>query len=53
MWCFQAKRRISAYLDDELAEDQRGVLEEHLGQCADCAGELECLRAQSVSLRQI
>jgi anti-sigma factor RsiW len=53
MWCFQAKRRISAYLDDELAADQRRALEEHLGQCAGCEGELERLRAQSASLRQI
>lgn len=53
MWCFRARRRISAYLDDELAADQRTALEEHLEQCADCAGELERLEEQSRALRQV
>ena len=52
MWCFRARRWISASLDDELAPDRRAVLEEHLGRCADCAGELARLEAQSRALRQ-
>lgn len=52
MWCFRARRWISAYLDDELSPDRRTALEEHLGRCADCAGELERLEAQSRALRQ-
>jgi anti-sigma factor RsiW len=53
MWCFQARRWVSAYLDEELASDRRAVLKEHLGRCADCAGELERLEAQSRALRQV
>lgn len=34
--CWQARQEVSGYLDDELASDERTVLEAHLGGCATC-----------------
>lgn len=34
--CWDARSRISDYLDDELAARQRGQLEAHLGACSTC-----------------
>src|SRR6478672_1878636 len=36
--------RLSEYLDDELAPDERRQLEAHLAQCRECAGTLDQLR---------
>lgn len=36
--------RLSEYLDDELARDERRVLEAHLAECPECAGTLDQLR---------
>jgi predicted anti-sigma-YlaC factor YlaD len=40
MWCFQAKRCISAYLDDQLSPQRRIALEAHLAVCEHCKSEL-------------
>lgn len=53
MWCFQAKRWISAYLDDELDRDRLAALEEHLERCHSCSTELDRLRSQSSALRAV
>lgn len=41
MACDEYKNRLMGYLDDELSEDERRRVEQHLAQCADCASELE------------
>lgn len=37
--------RLSEYLDDELAPEERAEIERHLAGCADCSGALEELHA--------
>jgi anti-sigma factor RsiW len=39
-----APRRMSAYLDGELASRSRGRIERHTGECAECRGVLHSLR---------
>ena len=34
--CWDARQKVSGYLDDELSADERTVLEAHLGGCATC-----------------
>jgi anti-sigma factor RsiW len=41
------KENLSGYLDGALAERERGRVEAHLQDCADCRSELEALRAVS------
>lgn len=53
MRCFQAKRWISAYFDDELDGDRRAALEEHLQRCRSCSSELDQLRSQSAALGEV
>jgi RNA polymerase sigma-70 factor (ECF subfamily) len=36
MRCWKARRRISAYLDDELEPDGRRAIEDHLSSCPTC-----------------
>ena len=43
--------RLSEYLDDELASEERAALELHLRDCATCAGVLADLRAVVVRAR--
>lgn len=40
--------RLSAYIDDELSASEKGLVEGHLAQCAQCADDLRTLR-QTVS----
>lgn len=41
MNCFTCERNLSAYLDDELAMDERLEVEAHLDECEACRGEFE------------
>lgn len=43
MKCKRAKRRLSAFLDDELKEKEREGIKTHLKGCPSCARELEAL----------
>lgn len=38
------RKLISSYIDGELNEDKRSLLESHLNGCRECAGELEELQ---------
>jgi hypothetical protein len=42
--------RLRAYLDGELSADEHRVVRVHLDQCAECAVELELLRARATSV---
>lgn len=44
MECDKAKELLSAYLDGEVTEKERHLLEEHLASCKSCRQELEELR---------
>ena len=39
--CAEAVRRFWDYLDDSLSAKERRTVEEHLGFCRECCGELE------------
>lgn len=43
MRCSQAHRLLSAYLDQELAAQEREAVASHLKQCLACAGEIQAL----------
>lgn len=42
--CNRHRRRLGAYLDDELSQRARGVLRRHLQECASCRSELAALQ---------
>jgi hypothetical protein len=39
--CADAVKKFWRYLDDDLAPKQRQLIEDHLGICRQCCGELE------------
>ena len=41
MTCQEIAHFLMDYLNGELAEDQRAVFEEHLGDCPDCVAYLQ------------
>jgi anti-sigma factor (TIGR02949 family) len=52
MECAEARLRLDAYLDGELAGDDRAALREHLATCPDCAPELAALEGLRDSIRR-
>jgi mycothiol system anti-sigma-R factor len=42
--CAEAVERLWAYLDGTLTDEEKGALEEHLGFCRVCCGEVEFAR---------
>src|SRR5438309_3920320 len=44
MKCEWVRENILLYVYNELADDARYELEQHLGRCADCAAELKAMR---------
>ena len=48
--CWEARKSVSAYLDGELALDERAVLESHLGRCATCPPLYQALVGATASL---
>jgi mycothiol system anti-sigma-R factor len=42
--CAEAVERLWAYLDGALTSDEKAALEEHLGFCRVCCGEVEFAR---------
>ena len=52
MNCHKAKESISLYLDERLGPEEQARLNEHLGQCPDCAAYLEDLRQGLAMLRE-
>lgn len=53
MECRYARRRISAYLDDELDATSMRQLEFHLQQCMECRRTLEDFRGLSEKVRSL
>jgi hypothetical protein len=52
MKCEWVKQNISLYLYNELADDARYELEQHLARCGDCAAELKTAQAFHGALSQ-
>ena len=48
--CWEARMRVSEYLDDELTRDERMSLESHLARCASCPPLHQALVGAKVSL---
>ena len=53
MNCDWVKANITIYVYDELADDSRYELEQHVQRCAACAAELESLRAFRTTLSSV
>lgn len=51
MRCKEVKRRLYAYLDNELNESQRAKIQQHLRQCSNCAREAQLLTRTSRALK--
>jgi hypothetical protein len=51
--CRAARRRLSDYLEDELAEDERRFVRLHLARCSPCRSVLRTLQAVVDSLGQL
>jgi len=52
MKCEWVQENILLYIYNELADDARYELEQHLGRCTDCAAELKSARAYHATLSQ-
>jgi anti-sigma factor RsiW len=50
--CEAARPELNAYVDGELAPEDRAVIERHLAGCAACRAEVELLRLVMHALRQ-
>lgn len=48
--CWEARKQVSSYLDDELGPDERALLESHLGRCATCPPLYQALVGATGSL---
>jgi anti-sigma factor RsiW len=53
MDCRDTKKRLSAYIDNELSLKERQSVERHLGQCPSCAHEERELRIVSILMERI
>jgi mycothiol system anti-sigma-R factor len=52
MQCEEVRTRLDAYLDGELAEAERPLLQDHIAGCADCGPELAALERLRDNIRQ-
>src|SRR5499427_9375229 len=52
MQCEEARPRLDAYLDGELAETERALLRSHLESCPDCGPEIAALERLRDGIRQ-
>jgi len=53
MECSRIKKKLSAYLDGEMPEQERKIISEHLQQCDECRAELSALSAVGDALNTI
>ena len=51
MRCKDVKRKLYAYLDNELSESQKAKIQQHLRYCSDCAREVQLLTETSSALK--
>jgi len=52
MRCSYFRKKLTAYLDDELSETARGEIDSHLNACTDCHSALARLKNLTPLLRQ-
>ena len=52
MRCKKVRRKLGAYLDGELKETEKKLMEEHLKKCVDCYQELTLLSQLSQTLKK-
>jgi anti-sigma factor (TIGR02949 family) len=52
MQCEEARARLEAYFDGELAETERASVRDHLADCPDCGPELAALEQLHLELRR-
>ncbi|MGB3340442.1 MAG: zf-HC2 domain-containing protein [bacterium] len=50
MNCSQVQKRISAYLDGEIRDNERQLIEEHIKTCTQCSKELTALTELGTTL---
>ncbi|MFI0421784.1 zf-HC2 domain-containing protein [Spongiactinospora sp. 9N601] len=51
--CAEVGEHVTAYLDDDLADDARRALEEHTRGCADCTRHIAQFRATIAAMRDL
>ena len=52
MDCEHIKELLLSYIDDEIDDDERKLVEVHLSDCAECTAEMEALAVAGSRLRQ-
>jgi anti-sigma factor RsiW len=53
MKCSKIKKRLTAYLDGELSDEEQQVISEHVKSCVSCQQELESLKIVSRTLADL
>ncbi|MDH5173812.1 MAG: zf-HC2 domain-containing protein, partial [Elusimicrobiota bacterium] len=53
MNCQEIRSLLSRYLEDDLDPDVKNLVEQHLGSCSGCAGELDVLQKMISSLGKL
>jgi anti-sigma factor (TIGR02949 family) len=53
MKCSQVQRKLSAYLDGEVTDNERKVIEEHIKTCTQCNEELTSLAELGTTLESL
>jgi anti-sigma factor RsiW len=53
MNCSKTKKKLSAYLDGEISEQERHMISEHLKLCSECQAELAAMSSVSDALETL
>ncbi|UCC13053.1 MAG: zf-HC2 domain-containing protein [candidate division WOR-3 bacterium] len=53
MKCSQVKKKLTAYIDGEISENEQAIISEHVKSCASCRQELEELAAVTRTLDEV
>ena len=53
MKCSEIRKKLSAYLDDEVTDKEKKILSDHLDNCLECRNELQELRGVNKGLQGV
>jgi anti-sigma factor RsiW len=53
MYCDKAVNKLSSYIDNELSDSEKQLIEQHIKSCTKCAEELNILLSNEAFLKQL